>query len=482
MKTNACALVVCALTFFVFAGDEEVPEKGSEYVAKVSVLYDMKLGITTEIFVGGTSMIFRGVDLGFVELPYEEAVSKYTSKKEELSNLLSANSKLTPAVKAVCLSKWAQVTTSTLLDGLSAQDKLNRDYCNDLDDSIYDVKTRMNAFHEEQDKLRSSSTILAGAIANTRSELSTIRSELASQQAATSAELERVNTELQDLARVDEAVKTEAQREQERLDKEYAQKLAIIEQLQAKAKTVVQEMEGRLRKVEAAIESFVTADIFRENWRNASAWLGWKGSDGDQNKGVFIPTQKFTNFDEATASPIVEKYKIKDGQSIFTMLSDAGIVPVLTEKGVEEWKKRAGAKPRYYMLYKGDGDKRTLEAVNSGATTEHDAGLPAVMNWADQDTITVTGGVFVAKGDANVGATIEAFLNKHKSSGIKGELKGAAAKKTDDSLWSTNNVKNPANPSFDKSDRNNIWNLLAYCGDSDVSPKDAAEEGGSTKS
>ena len=438
----------------------EVPEKSEEYMATVEVLYTMRSGDTTTILVGNEELTFQGVHLELKEVGLNTAVAQYASQYSKLSALLGLNTDLTKTVRTQVLSQWADVTSRTLIDGLAKQDVLNLEYADSLSDEVYSQNQKYSALKTEQNKLQKTATQLNAAVGSVSSTLSSLSEQMTQLQESQSAELTRVNEQLRSLAQTSEQNKTDAMRAQEQSLKEYAAKLAIIEQSAGKARTTSQMTLAKISALEAKVESLVSNGIYTKCWQDVSSWLGWYSVKSETNSGVFLPPPKFDTKDTTDGN----YYKVENGQSIFTQLSDAGIVPTLTDDGVTSWTSLAGEKPKVY-LKKGDEKK-------DGMTVEGDKKddfLP-IKDWVDGTTITINDeGKYTT--DANVGATIEAFLNKHKSSGIKGELKGAAAKKTDDNLWCTNNVANPANPSFDKSDRNNIWNLLAYCGDSDASFK-----------
>ena len=290
------------------------------------------------------------------------------------------------------------------------------------------------------------------------------------------SDLENVNEQLQRLE-VEKrgAGLTETELAQMNQLQVQAAELALTAQTAKKANNATQKALSRIKSLEKKVDAFSPSWAATNCWNAISKWQGFKKSSSAKRlKGIFLPPQKFNN-SSGTAIPDISLYG--DGQSIFTMLSDAGIVPVLTDSGVTDWEKRAGEKPKTY-LEKGDKAK-------DGMTVEGEKknDFRPIKDWIDNDTITISdaGKYQVGKADKNVAATIQAFWNQHKSSAIKQVLEGATEDMDSENLWSTNNVLNPANPAFDKSNRNNIWNLLAYCGDSDVSPQDAAEEGGSIK-
>ena len=488
IKKVVFALAVCVS--FAFSEGLYADVEHDDYAAYVIVPYEISAGKANSFTIGDETFKIQGARIKTVEISYQEAVQQYNKKYNLLKSILASggDDSLSKASQVNSLSSWKLIVDNALRDGAAKQSSENQRYvwavaefANDgiktvteQNVEIAQAQTQASAKLQELVILhQSSSSTLADGLDVLAKDIESLRSE-------TLNKLESTNKRMSELLKKTDLTEQEV-KEMQNL-KQYATKLAAVERSAKEATTKAQRAYSLAMNMAEEREKGLLA--ITNSLDHITKWSGFKEADGESLAGVFQTPQLFKQGSPfATDVSKNTSYDLAD-QSIFTMLSDAGIVPVLTKQGVTEWETRAGAKPRYYILYEGEGDKRTLKIVNSGSSSEKDAGLPAIKNWADGETITVTGGVFVAKGakgDANVGATIEAWLNKNKSSGIKGELTGAAAKKDDDNLWSTNNVLNPANPAFDKSNRNNIWNLLAYCGDSDVSPKDAAEGGGSTK-
>ena len=477
-------IVVMSFVWSPFALRADV-DKG-DYVAYVDVPYDVAAGTANVFSIGGKKCSITGLVVGLVTKSYADAVEEYEAKYEEVKSILASSrddgTGLSKAVQLAAASSWKTIVDNALRQGGAEQVRENTRYMKAVSDAIKketdDRKAQNAAYKAERDNVvgewKNTYQVWISASKSVSADLMSMRSDVNALKQSTSSELEKVNDRLSQLAQKSD--KTEQEVSEMQSLKEQIAQLNTVKTMAELASTKAQEALAEAQK--AAVDAYNMNYNITNSIDNITTWLGFKELNGEQLFGQFMTPQLFKQGLDKNGEAAAKKdyYDLKN-QTYLTMLSDAGIIPLLTKDGVTRWTELAGKEPNVYMLYdKGESDKKEGLALTGVAKDK----LLPIADWVDGTTITINDeGKYTT--DANVGATIEAWLNKNKSSGIKGELKGAAAKKGDDNLWSTNNVLNPANPAFDKSNRNNIWNLLAYCGDSDVSPKDAAEGGGSTK-
>lgn len=457
LKTLLC-VALCVVTSFAVAEDDE-------FATYVDVLYDISKGESSTLVIGGKEYVVYGAKIGATRMPLSDAIQDYTRKYAELSGIL-AGSQLNNLIRANTLANWGDAMREILYDGFAAYKDNERAYV----DSLYGSAITTDQLNETKDETATRISNMGVALsAQIDSVATSFRNELSSmQELATSlkGQLQQINTRISELS----AKSNKTQEEIAELSdlKKQAERVSVLEAASQKAKTQLQQVSVRVATLETQVAGFVSRGASTNNWKAVSAWLGQKDTEERKNNGVFLEPAKVDKGDASGSDSAKDSYNYKKKDTIFTMLEDLGIAPVVNDKQRTAWKELGQREPdRYFYI---DATDRSGAGVKCFARPS--GSFPAPSNWVDGETITCSNGVYSASGSsyANVAKTIQAYLNNANASGVKGA--GSDAQIGDDSLWSTNNTKNPANENFDKEDRTNPWNLITYTGDSSVSPKD----------
>ena len=456
LKTLIC-VALCVVASFAFAEEDE-------FATYVDVLYDISKGESSTLVIGGKEYVVYGAKIGSTRMLLSDAVQDYTRKYAELSGIL-AGSQLNNLIRANTLANWGDAMREILYDGFAAYKDNERAYV----DSLYSSAITTDQLNETKDETAARISNMGVALsAQIDSVATSFRNELSSmQELATSlkGQLQQINTRISELSAKSNKTQDEIA---ELADlKNQAERISMLEAASQKAKTQLQQVSVRVAALETQVAGFVSRGASTNNWKAVSAWLGQKDKDERKNNGVFLEPAKVDTGSSSGGQGEAGNYNYKNKDTIFTMLEDLGVVPVVNDAQREAWKNLGKREPdRYFYIAttdrSGSDDKSFAMPMKA---------FPAPSNWADGETITCANGVYSASGSsyANVARTVQAYLNNANASGITGA--GSDAQIGDDSLWSTNNTKNPANANFDKNDRTNPWNLVTYTGDSNVSPE-----------
>ena len=459
MSMKKTILLFFTTTGLLFAQGAENP-----YVAYVDALYDIGVGERSILTIGDEMFEVFGADIRTERMSIQDAARGYYNAYNTLSAILDGT-KLNKTIRAYTLAKWAEVMTAILYDGLATQQSLDIEFANVLQSNVDANQEELNNAQAEYDerirKTEETAASISSGTTAVAASLKAAKADMAVLATETKNDLEKVNSRISELA--SQSWLNDEEREELKNLKNQAQQLSVVEAAARKASTATQMVAAKLSSLDVKVSHLATLGSSTNNWKAVSAWLGQKDMGERKNRGVFLEPQKVETGDGEG------NYDHKKGDTIFTMLNDLGIVPVVNDKQREAWKELGGREPDRYLYM-----SETTRGESDACFARPIGGFPAPSNWVDGETIICSNGVYVASGSdssyGNAVRTIQAFLNNANANGISGV--GSDSQIGDDSLWSTNNPQNPANANFDREDRTNPWNLITYTGDSQVSPKD----------
>lgn len=409
MRCFVFLVMSCAAAVVSFAAVREE--------VKISVPYDIQSGGSSIVRIGNVEYSVRGVTLSYVEYTYADAVNDYADAYQVLIECLAGNNNLTTTIRTQAAANWAASVEQQLRLAGNDQRVKDTEYTQALyEDVVQSGETLEEAkaiYDQERTRLdglaESLRTTFNTASKNISAEMKLLAASATAIAEAAKGDLADVVKEVKDLAKKSES--TEAEISELKNLKAKMAEYATIKRAGEIAAQKAQEAIAQLSIPHMPdMTKYELVAISSNNWNRLSKFLGRKtGKSGDEVKdethGIFIPPWQLLAANEGYA------YTVGEGDTIITMLDDAGYAPILSDGELAKWKELANRdRPARYFRYGDDGNGRptmTAEPLHGG---DDHVSFPAPSNWVDGQTIIWSNGVYKAIGATGGGRLADTEL------------------------------------------------------------------------
>lgn len=409
MRCFAFLMMSCAVAVASLAAEREE--------VTINVPYEIQSGGSSIVYIGNVEYSVRGVTLNYVEYTYAEAVKDYAEAYQVLIESLAGNNNLTATIRTQAAANWAASVEQQLR--LAGNDQRIKDtqytqaLYNELVESgetMEDAKARFDQERTRLDGLAESlQTTFNTASQNISAEMKLLAASATAIAEAAKGDLADVVKKVKDLS--EKAERTETELSELKSLKAKMTEYATIKRAGEIAAQKAQEAIARLSIPRVPdMTKYELVAISSNNWNRLSKFLGRKtGKSGDETKdethGIFVSPWQLLEANEGCS------YAVGEGDTIITMLDDAGYAPILSEDELARWKDLANRdRPARYFRYGDDGNGRptmTAEPLHGG---DDHVSFPAPSNWVDGQTIVWSNGVYKAVGGGGGGRMADTEL------------------------------------------------------------------------